>query len=82
MVYTVVALLSSDDEVSVTRKVLASLHLQPPNRERNVVEQSSEIAICCRRRLEVSVGNFQRVKHEMFIFALSGIMIPWWDRSG
>jgi hypothetical protein len=32
---------------------------------------SSESAICYRQRLVVSVGNFQRAKHEMFITASS-----------
>ena len=37
----------------------------------SVFHRSSESAICYRQRLVVSVGNFQRAKHEMFITAKS-----------
>jgi hypothetical protein len=35
----------------------------------SALHRSSESAICYRQRLVVSVGNFQRAKHEMFITA-------------
>jgi hypothetical protein len=44
-----------------------------PKKARIIFRQSfrgsSESAICYRQRLVVSVGNFQRAKHEVFIIA-------------
>ena len=46
----------------------------------SILNGSSEIAICFRQRLLVSVGNFQRAKHEVFITA-NGIRGAWMDGS-
>lgn len=45
----------------------------------SALHRSSESAICYRQRLVVSVGNFQRAKHEMFIIARSAR--KWWREA-